>query len=183
MYEVAVIVGSIRKDSINRKLARALEKLAEGKLVFRWIRIDDLPLLNQDVADTPGAEVLRFKSEVEQCDAVLFVTPEHNRAVPAALKNAFDWGTRPRGRDSWNGKPAAIIGTSGGTLATALAQQNLRTMASGHVTALLGAPAAFIRYRDGLFEPDGTITDDKTRAFLQTFVDSFATLVERLVEK
>jgi chromate reductase, NAD(P)H dehydrogenase (quinone) len=178
MHEVAVIVGSIRKDSYNGKLALALETLARGKLVLRMIRIDDLPLLNQDEADTPGAEVLRFKGEVESCAAVLFVTPEHNRSVPAAMKNAFDWGTRPLGRDSWKGKPAAIIGTSAGALGTALAQQNLRTMAAGHVAVLLGAPDAFIRYRDGLFDDDGTVTDEKTRALLQTFVDNFAKLIE-----
>ncbi|HEX5418869.1 MAG TPA: NADPH-dependent FMN reductase [Gammaproteobacteria bacterium] len=178
MHKVAVIVGSIRKDSYNAKLARALEKLGEGRLDFRAIRIDNLPLLNQDDVDDPPGEVRRFKQEVEACVAVLFVTPEHNRAVPAAMKNAFDWGTRPFGRNSWNGKPAAIIGTSGGAISTALAQQNLRTMASGHVAALLGAPDAFIQYREGLFAADGTITDEKTRAFLQTFVDNFARLVE-----
>ena len=179
MPEVAVIVGSIRKNSFNKQLARALEKLAAGKLVFRWVEIDDLPLLNQDFVDDPPAEVLRFKEQVEGCDAVLFVTPEHNRAVPAALKNAFDWGTRPSGRDSWNGKPAAIIGTSKGALSTALAQQNLRTMATGHVAALLGKPDVFVRYQEELFAPDDTVTDERTRAFLQGFVDSFARFVGR----
>lgn len=182
MHDVAVIVGSIRKDSKNAELARALGKLAAGKLAFRPIRIDDLPLLNQDDADDPPAEVLRFKQEVERCAGVLFVTPEHNRSVPAAMKNAFDWGTRPRGRDSWNGKPAAVIGTSGGAISTALAQQAMRTMAAGHVTALLGAPQAFIRYRDGLFDADATVTDEKTREFLQTFVDKFARLVDALAD-
>jgi len=177
MYQVAVIVGSIRRDSYNKKLARALAKLAENELDFRMIRIDDLPLLNQDEVDAPPPPVERFKQEVEACDAVLFVTPEHNRSVPAAMKNAFDWGTRPIGRDSWAGKPAAIIGTSGGAISTALAQQAMRTMASGHVAALLGAPDAFVRYQEGLFAPDGTTKDDKTRAFLQTFVDNFARLV------
>ncbi len=177
MHQVAVIVGSIRKDSNNGKLAKALGKLAQGKLDFKLVRIDDLPLLNQDDADRPSPEVLRFKEEVERCAAVLFVTPEHNRSAPAALKNAFDWGTRPIGRDSWSGKPAAIIGTSAGAISTALAQQNLRTMASGHVAALLGAPDAFIQYKDGLFEADGTVTNEKTREFLQLFVDNFAKLV------
>jgi chromate reductase len=180
MHKVAVIVGSLRKGSHNKKLARALAKLAEGKLVFETVRIDDLPLLNQDDVDDPPPEVLRFKAAVEDCAAVLFVTPEHNRSVPAALKNAFDWGTRPIGRDSWSGKPAAVIGTSGGAISTALAQQTMRTMAAGHVAAMLGAPQAFIRYREGLFDADGTTTDEETRAFLQTFVDNFAKLVEAL---
>lgn len=176
--KVAVIVGSIRKDSHNKKLARALEKLAGDRLEFRWIRIDDLPLLNEDEIDDPPATVRRFKGEVEACDAVLFVTPEHNRSVPAALKNAFDWGTRPWGWNSWLGKAAAIIGTSGGAISSSLAQANLRTMIITHVAALLGTPEAYIQYRDGLFESDGTINDEETRAFLQTFVDNFVMLIE-----
>ena len=100
--------------------------------------------------------------------------------MPAALKNAFDWGTRPIGRDSWRGKAAAIIGTSAGAISTALAQQNLRTMASGHVAALLGAPDAFIQYKEGLFAADGTVTNEKTRAFLELFLDNFAKLVGAL---
>lgn len=180
MHNVAVIVGSIREASYNRELARALALLAKGKLNFHLIRIDDLPLLNQDDVDDPPDEVLRFKGEVERCSAVLFVTPEHNRAIPAALKNAFDWGTRPWGRDSWNGKAAAIIGTSAGAVSTALAQQNMRTIASGHVGALLGAPDAFIRYREGLFENDGTVTDTAVREFLQMFIERFTSLIDAL---
>lgn len=178
MHKVAVIVGSIRKDSHNKKLARALEKLTAGRLEFRWIRIDDLPLLNEDHIDDPPATVRRFKREVEECDAVLFVTPEHNRSVPAALKNAFDWGTRPWGWNSWLGKSAAIIGTSAGGIGTALAQANLRTMASTHVAALLGTPEAYIQYKEGLFESDGTVTNEATREFLKSFIDNFVMLIE-----
>lgn len=178
MHKVAVIVGSIRKDSHNKKLAQALEKLAAGRLEFRWIRIDDLPLLNEDHIDDPPDTVRRFKGEVEACDAVLFVTPEHNRSVPAALKNAFDWGTRPWGWNSWLGKSAAIIGTSAGAISSSLAQANLRTMVTTHVAALLGTPEAYIQYREGLFESDGTVADEATRSFLQTFVDNFVLLVE-----
>ena len=181
MDKVAVIVGSIRKDSHNKKLARALEKLAAGRLEFRWIRIDDLPLLNEDHIDDPPDTVRRFKGEVEACDAVLFVTPEHNRSVPAALKNAFDWGTRPWGWNSWLGKSAAIIGTSAGAISSSLAQANLRTMATTHVAALLGTPEAYIQYRDGLFASDGTVTDETTRTFLETFVDNFVLLIEGTV--
>jgi chromate reductase len=183
MHKVAVIVGSIRKESYNAKLAKALAKLAEGKLDFRTIRIDDLPLFNQDNAAAPPAEVMRFKGEVEACDAVLFVTPEHNRGVPAAMKNAFDWGSRPTGKNSWRGKPAAITGASAGRISTALAQQNMRTIASGHFSALLGNPEVFLQYQDRLFAEDGTTTDEKTRAFLQTFIDSFAKLVDAMAGK
>src|SRR5690606_8969842 len=155
-HKVAVIVGSIRKDCHNGKLARALEKLAGDRLEFRRIRIDDLPLLNEDHIDDPPATVRRFKGEVEECAAVLFVTPEHNRSVPAALKNAFDWGTRPWGWHSWLGKSAAIIGTSGGSSSTALAQAKLRTMVSTHVAALLGTPEAYLQYKERLLEGSGT---------------------------
>jgi chromate reductase len=182
MRKVAVIVGSIRKDSNNAKLARALGKLAEGKLEFRTIRIDDLPLFNQDNAAEPPAEVRRFKGEVEACDAVLFVTPEHNRGIPAALKNAFDWGSRPTGKNSWRNKTGAIIGTSGGNISTALAQQNMRTIASGHLTALLGFPDAFVKYQDGMFDADFTVTNEDTRKFLQGFVDGFAKLVNAMAD-
>jgi len=183
MHTVAVIVGSIRKESINRKLAGALAKLAEGRLAFRMIRIDDLPLFNQDLMSDLPAAVRRFKEEVEACDAVLFVTPEHNRAVTAALKNAFDWGTRPPGQDSWRGKPAAVTGTSTGRISTAVAQENMRVIAAGHVAALLGSPDAFIQYKEGLIAEDGTITDETTHDFLQTFVDNFAKLVDGMAGK
>ncbi len=180
MQKVAVIVGSIRKDSRNKKLAKALAKLAEGRLDFRTIRIDDLPLFNQDEASEPPPTVERFKREVESCDAVLFVTPEHNRSIPAAMKNAFDWGSRPVGKSSWPGKTAAITGTSGGRISTALAQQCMRTIASGHFSALLGNPEVFIQFQEGLFDEDDTITNEETRKFLQRFVDSFAKLIEAM---
>jgi chromate reductase len=109
---VAVIVGSNRRNSINRKLAHALVKLAEPKLVGTYVRIDDLPIYNQDFESPLPANVQRFKSEIEQAEALLFVTPEHNRSIPALLKNAIDWAARPYGRNSWSGKLAAITGTS-----------------------------------------------------------------------
>jgi chromate reductase len=183
MHKVAVIVGSIRKDSMNKKLATALEKLGTGKLDLRRLRIDDLPLLNQDQADDPPAEVWRFKREVEACTGVLFVTPEHNRSIPAALKNAFDWGSRPVGKNSWRGKVAAIIGTSRGAISTAIAQSHLRTIISGHFVALLGNPEAYIQFKDGLIDDDGNVGDDSTRKFLTTFVDNLAKLVDALAPK
>lgn len=182
MRKVAVVVGSIRKDSINKKLAAALAKLAAGKLDFQMIKIDDLPLFNQDDTENMPDSVMRMKREVEATDAVLFVTPEHNRAVPAALKNAFDWGSRPYGKNSWHGKCGAIIGTSGGNISTALAQQNMRTICSGHLTALLGMPDAFVKHQEGLFDAEGNVTAEDTKKFLQTFVDRFARLVEAMAD-
>ena len=128
MHKVAVIVGSIRKDSINRKLAAALAKLAEGKLAFEMVRIDDLPLFNQDNETSPTPEVTRIKTQIAAADGVLFVTPEHNRSIPAAMKNAIDWATRPHGTSAFRGKVGAIVGTSRGGIATAIAQKHLRTI-------------------------------------------------------
>jgi chromate reductase len=132
--KVAVVVGSNRRDSINRKLAQALAGLAEGRLAFHFVSIEDLPLYNQDLEGELPQSVVRFKSEIAAADAVLFVTPEHNRSIPAVLKNAIDWGARPYGQNSWSGKPAAITGTSPGALGTAVAQLHLRQV--------LGTPAA-----------------------------------------
>ena len=181
MHKVAVIVGSIRKNSINKKLAGALEKLGEGKLDFQRVQIDDLPLFNQDDEASPTPQVERFKAEIEAADAVLFVTPEHNRSIPAALKNAFDWATRPYGKSAFKGKGAvAIAGTSRGNIGTAVAQQHLKTIAAGHFAALLGRPELYLTFKDGLIEDDGTVTDEKTRAFLQNFMDRFAELIAAL---
>ena len=126
--KLGVVVGSNRRESINRKLAQALAKLGGAAFDVRFIRLDDLPMYNQDLEQPVPEKVARFKSEVAAADALLFVTPEHSRSVPAVLKNAIDWGARPWGKSSWGSKPAAIIGTSGGALSTAIAQQHLRTV-------------------------------------------------------
>jgi chromate reductase len=179
MPKVAVIVGSLRKDSINKKLATALEKLGAGRLEFSRLRIDDLPLFNQDNEASPTAEVTRFKGEVAAADAVLFVTPEHNRSIPAALKNAFDWATRPYGKSAFKkGQVAAVIGTSRGQLGSAAAQFHMKNIAAPHFAALLGKPEAYVAFSDGLIDEDGNISKEDTRKFLQGFIDRFAELIE-----
>lgn len=183
MRKVAVIVGSIRKDSINKKLAGAIERLGAEKLAFDRVRIDDLPLFNQDRESEPIPEVLRVREQITAADAVLFVTPEHNRSIPAALKNVIDWATRPSGQSKFRGKVCAITGTSRGSIRTAVAQSHLRTILIGHVSALLGWPEAFIQFKDGLVADDGNVTDDGTRKVLQNFVEAFAKLVEGMAGK
>src|SRR4051794_31409732 len=111
-FKVAIVVGSNRRDSINRKLAHAIARLGDARLAARFVQIDDLPIYNQDIENPLPESVGRFKAEIEGADALLVVTPEHNRSIPAVLKNAIDWGARPYGRNSWIGKPAAITGTS-----------------------------------------------------------------------
>ena len=135
-FKVAIVVGSNRRESINRKLAQAVAKLADGRFAANFVQIDDLPMYNRDLESPLPAGVTRFKSEIEQADALLFVTPEHNRSLPAVLKNAIDWRARPYGRNSWAGKPAAITGTSPGAIGTAIAQQHLRQIL-GNLGALV----------------------------------------------
>jgi chromate reductase, NAD(P)H dehydrogenase (quinone) len=180
-FKIALIVGSNRRDSLNRRLAQALAKLAAPGFVFNLVQIDDLPLYNQDLEADMPASVARLKSEIAAADAVLLVTPEHNRSIPTVLKNAIDWGARPYGKNSWNGKPAAIIGTSPGAIGTAIAQQHLRQIL-GVLGALVMGGEAYIGYKPGLVDDAGKITDDGTRAFLQAYVDQFASLVARLAQ-
>jgi chromate reductase len=160
--QIAVIVGSNRRDSINRKLAHALVKLGAGKYE------GSLP-----------PEVVRFKDEVKKADGVLIVTPEHNRSMPTALKNAIDWGARPFGMSVWPGKPGLVTGTSPGAIGTALVQAHLRTVLTGLGMTLLGGES-YVQFKPNLVDDHGNISDETTQKFLQGFVDRFATLVARL---
>ncbi len=177
--QIAVIVGSNRRESINRKLAQALIKLGAGKFDAKVVRIDDLPLYNQDHEGNLTPEVVRFKDEIKKADGVLIVTPEHNRSIPTALKNAIDWGARPFGTSVWPGKPGFITGTSPGAIGTALVQANLRTVMLGLGMTLLGGES-YVQFKPNLIDDQGTIADESTKKFLQDFVDRFATLVTKL---
>ena len=183
MRKVAVIVGSIRKDSINKKLADALEKLGAEKLGFERVRIDDLPLFNQDHESDPIPAVLRVREQIAAADGVLFVTPEHNRSIPAAMKNAIDWASRPSGQSKFKGKVCAITGASRGSIRTAVAQGHLRTILAGHVSALLGRPEAYIQFKDDLIDGDGNVAEEATRKILHTFIEEFVRLVEAMAGK
>src|SRR5690606_27555947 len=161
--------GSLRKDSFNRKLAKAVEKLAPDDFEFTHVRIDDLPLYNQDFDEDYPAEARRLKQDVESADAVLFVTPEYNRAIPGVLKNAIDIGSRPWGANSFAGKPAAVLGLSVGAIGTALAQQHLRNTLAYLDMPTLGQPEVFMQMKHGLLDDDCNVGDDDTRKFLQDF--------------
>jgi chromate reductase, NAD(P)H dehydrogenase (quinone) len=165
--KLGVIVGSNRRESINRKLAQALVLLGDKSFEARLIQIDDLPMYNQDHEQPVPAPVARFKGEVETSDALFFVTPEHSRSIPAVLKNAIDWGTRPWGKTSWPGKPAAIIGTSAGVVSTAVVQQHLR------------AVLAYIAYKPELIDAQNKVSDESVRKFLGEFMDKFAAFAAR----
>lgn len=176
--KIGVIIGSIRKDSYNKRLAKALEKMAPSEFVFKEIRIDNLPLYNQDNDDNPGPEAVQFKNEVKSMDALLFITPEYNRSIPGVLKNALDHGSRPYGKSVWGGKPGAVIGVSPGQTGTALAQQHLRNILAYLDVYLLGQPEAFLQYNDALFNADGTI-GPKSEKFLQNWLQSFFNWIKR----
>ena len=179
LHRIALIVGSNRRDSINRELAQALIRLGAGKFDGAFARIDDLPMYNQDNEGNLPPEVVRFKNEIARADGVLIVTPEHDRSIPAALKNAVDWGARPWGKNSWTGKPAFITGTSPGAIGSALAQQHLRSVMTGLGMILLGGEA-YVTFKPDLIDEHGDIGDEGTRKFLADFIDRFAHLVTRL---
>jgi chromate reductase, NAD(P)H dehydrogenase (quinone) len=180
--KLGVIVGSNRRDSINRRLAQALAALGAADFDAQFIRIDDLPMYNQDREQPVPVEVARFKAEVEGADALLFVTPEHSRSLPAVLKNAIDWGARPWGKTSWPGKPAAIIGASGGLISTAVVQQHLRAVLGNIGLHVLGGEA-YINFKPDLIDAAGAVTDEKVRAFLKAFVDTFAGFAGRFARR
>jgi chromate reductase len=171
--KVAVVVGSIRKDSINRKLAKALVKLAASDFEFDFLDLGDLPVFNQDHDQNPPAPVARVKAQVAAAGALLFVTPEHNRSLPTALKNVLDWASRPYGSNLWAGKPAAIAGASPGAVGTAVAQAHLRSVLGYLDVPTLGQPEMYIHFTQGLIDDQGTVTNDGTRKFLQGFMDRY----------
>ena len=177
--KLGLIVGSNRRDSINRKLATALAKLGAGRFDTKFIQIDDLPIYNQDLEGALPDSVVRFKSEIADADAILFVTPEHSRSIPAVLKSAIDWGTRPWGKNSWTGKTAAVTGTSPGVISTAVAQQHLRAVL-GDIGMLVMGGEAYINFKPGIIDDQGNVTDEKVGAFLNAFVDQLAELTAKL---
>lgn len=180
---VALVIGSLRRESINRRLARALEALAPASLQFVEVPIGELPLLNQDLESELPAPVQAFKQALEGCDAVLFVTPEYNRSIPGPLKNAIDWASRPYGRNSLGGKPAAIAGTSAGQVATAAAQQHLRNVLSMLNVHVMSSPELYLQFTPELIAADGTVTAEKTHKFLAGWIAGFAAWIERLAPR
>jgi chromate reductase len=177
--KVAVIVGSLRKESVNRKAALALAKLAPDQLDLRIVEIGDLPLYNEDSeAAGPPASWIRFRDEVRASDAVLFVTPEYNRSIPGALKNAVDVGSRPYGSAVWSGKPVAIMSLSPGALGGFGANHHLRQALVFFDMPVMQQPEAYIGGAFHLFDEAGELTSDKTRTLFQGFIDKFAQWVD-----
>ena len=176
---VAVLVGSLRKDSLNRKMAHALIRIAPAGLALAIVEIGDLPLLNVDDEANPPPAVTTFKEAIGKADAVLFVTPEFNRSVPGALKNALDVGSRPYGKSVWAGKPGAVVGVSPGAMGAFGASHHLRQSLVFLNVPAMPQPEAYIGNAAGLFGPDGALTNDSTREFLTKYMAAFAQWIER----
>lgn len=178
--KIAVIVGSIRKNSYSQQLAQNLTRLLPEGYQPEFVQIDHLPLYNQDYDSAePPAQYTAFRDQVRSADAVLFVTPEHNRSFPAALKNALDIGSRPYGQSVWNGKPALVVSQSPGNLSGFAASNHLRQILTFFNMPLVGQPEAYIAGSNKLLGEDGKITNEDTLKFLQSVVDAFVKLIQR----
>lgn len=177
--KIAIVVGSLRKESFSRKIAKAMMGMAEGRLVMEIVEIRDLPIYNEDddSASPPPAFTV-FRDRIRAADGILFITPEYNRSVPGALKNAIDVGSRPYGKAAWSGKPCAIVSQSPGALGGFGANHHLRQMLPFLNMAAMPAPEAYLGGIGAKFEGE-TLVDESLRGFLQTFVDNFAGWVER----
>lgn len=171
-YSIAVIVGSLRNGSYNRKLADGLVLLAPQEFSFTRVSIGDLPLYNQDEEDHPGDAVIRLRNAIRSASGLIFVSPEYNRSIPGLLKNALDHGSRPAGQSVWAGKPAGIIGVSTGAIGTALAQQHLRSILSYLDVSVMRQPEAYLRLREGMFNADGTIGEG-SHPILRNWMDHY----------
>jgi len=179
-HKVGYLIGSLAKGSINRKLAKALVNLAPPELEMSEISFKDLPLYSYDYdVDYPPAG-RALKAALAAVDAVLFVTPEYNRSIPGGLKNAIDWASRPYGTNSFARKPSAVIGTSPGAIATAVAQQNLRSVLGFCNSPQMNTPEAYIQFTPGLITDDGEVTNDGTSEFLRNFMQAFYIFITRV---
>ena len=177
-YQIAVVVGSLRKDSFNRKLANAIVKLAPREFSFKQLQIGDLPLYNQDGDANPAESVKRLKAEIAAAQGLLFVTAEYNRSIPGVLKNAIDHASRPYGQSAWAGKPAGVLGVAVGAMGTSMAQQHLRNVLAYLDMPTLGQPEVFIQTKDGLFDDSGNIGAD-SKEFLQNWMSHYVAWVKK----
>ncbi len=177
-HRIAVVVGSLRKESFNRRLAQALTRLAPEGFDLQQVEIGDLPLYDQDEDAHQSHAVRRLKAQITESQGVIFVTPEYNRSIPGVLKNAIDHASRPYGQSAWAGKPAGVLGASVGAIGTAMAQQHLRNILAYLDVPTLGQPEAFIHAKEGLFDEAGNIGEG-SRKFLQSWVDRYVAWVKK----
>lgn len=181
-YKIAVIVGSLRKESYNLKIANTLIAEAPESLSLEIVDIADLPIFNEDLENTPLKEWEAFRKQIRDADGVLFLTPEHNRSIPAALKNAIDAGSRPYGQNVWDGKPGAIISASVGNLSGFGANHHLRQVLVGVNVPVMVQPEVYIGGAAALFDGDGNLINESTRDFLSSFIEAFEKWVDLNVQ-
>ena len=177
---IAVVIGSLRKDSFNRKMANALITLAPDSLHLKILEIDELPMYNQDLDETPPVAWTDFRTRLRDFDGVLFVTPEYNRSVPAVLKNAIDVGSRPYGKSAWDGKPAAVVSVSPGHIGGFGANHHLRQSLVFLNVHVMAQPEAYISNAGDLFDKDGKLTNESTLSFSRQFMLAFSDWVNRI---
>jgi chromate reductase, NAD(P)H dehydrogenase (quinone) len=176
--DVAVIVGSLRKESLNRRMARNLEALAPEHLRLQIVEIRDLPLYDQDLDPSPPAPWVTFRDRIRRTDAVLFVTPEYNRSIPSPLKNAIDVGSRPYGQSAWDGKPAGIVSVSPGAIGGFGANHHLRQSLVFLNMPAMQQPEAYIGRADELFDEGGALRNARTRELMTAFMTAFSTWID-----
>ena len=181
-YQIAVIVGSLREASFNRKLADAIVKLAPPEFSFKRVNIGNLPLYNQDDDAHQAESVKQLKADIAASQGLMFVTAEYNRSIPGVLKNAIDHASRPYGQSVWAGKPAGIIGVSVGAMGTAMAQQHLRNVLACLDVPTLGLPEAFIQQKEGLFDAEGRVGPDRIK-FVQAWVNQYVAWVRKILSE
>ncbi len=181
LYKVGYLIGSLAPQSINRKLAKALIRLAPEDLAFTEISYRELPPYSYEYDKDFPLVAREFKAAITSSDAILFVTPEYNRSIPGALKNAIDWASRPYGTNAFARKPSAVIGTSPGAIGTAVAQLHLRSILSFCNAPQMSAPEAYIQFKPGLVTDDGEITVADTEAFLRSYMKDFRTFICRVL--
>jgi len=179
-HKVGYLIGSLATQSINRKLAMALVRLAPPELEMTEISFKDLPLYSYDYDANYPPVATEFKDAIASVDAVLFVTPEYNRSIPGGLKNAIDWASRPYGKNSFTRKPSAIIGTSPGAIGTAIAQQSLRNVLAFCNSPQMNAIEAYIQFKPGLITDQGEVTNAETEMFLRGFMTEFSGFIARV---
>ena len=180
-YTIGYLIGSLASTSINRTLSTALIRLAPPELAFTEIPIRDLPLYSSDYdTDFPPAG-RDLKAAIKAADGILFVSPEYNRSIPGALKNAIDWGSRPWGTNSFARKPTGIIGASPGGIGTAVMQSSMRAVLSFLDAPQLNSPEAYIQFDAAVFTPDGEVTNEGTRTFLRHYMEEYSAFVQRVL--
>lgn len=180
MKRVSILVGSLRKESINLKFAKAISELAKNRFTCEFVPLGELPIYNDDLWKDPPGEVLSFKDSIRRSNAVLFLTPEYNRSIPPVLKNAVDWGSRPKNDNVWQGKPGAVVGASPGVIGAAVAQSHLRYVAGVVGIALLAQPEVYFSFKQDAVDERYQFQKQETVEFISSFISKFDEWIETI---